>query len=45
MKKVLITGGTGVVGTAFIKKYYNKFKFYTYSRGEKKNSYFTKIIS
>ena len=26
MKKVLITGGAGTVGTAFIKKYYNKYK-------------------
>jgi len=42
MKKILITGGTGVVGTAFIKKYYHAmedwwktYEFYTYSRGEK----------
>ena len=28
MKKVLITGGAGTVGKAFIKKYYNEFKFY-----------------
>jgi FlaA1/EpsC-like NDP-sugar epimerase len=44
MKKVLITGGTGVVGTAFIKKYYNKFKFYTYSRGEKKIATLQKLF-
>lgn len=35
MKKVLITGASGTVGTAFIKKYYNNFKFYSYSRNEK----------
>lgn len=42
MKKILITGGTGVVGTAFIKKCYSimeekvhAYKLYTYSRGEK----------
>ena len=35
MKKIFITGGSGTVGTAFIKKYYNDYKFYSYSRGEK----------
>jgi UDP-N-acetylglucosamine 4,6-dehydratase len=39
MKKILITGGTGVVGTAFIKKYYSKFNFFTYSRGERNIAY------
>ena len=34
MKRVLITGGTGTVGTAFIKKYYSKYKFYNVSRNE-----------
>jgi UDP-N-acetylglucosamine 4,6-dehydratase len=34
MKRILITGGSGTVGTAFIKKYYNTFKFYNYSRNE-----------
>jgi len=34
MKKILITGGAGTVGTAFIKKYYNKYKFYNISRNE-----------
>jgi UDP-N-acetylglucosamine 4,6-dehydratase len=34
MKRVLITGGTGTVGTAFIEKYYNKYKFYNISRNE-----------
>ena len=34
-KTVLITGGAGTVGTAFIKKYYNKYKFYNISRSEK----------
>jgi len=35
MKKIFITGGSGTVGTAFIKRYYNDYKFYSYSRGEK----------
>ena len=35
MKKIFITGGSGTVGTTFIKKYYNDYKFYSYSRGEK----------
>lgn len=34
MKKVLITGGVGTVGTAFFKKYYDLFEFYSYSRNE-----------
>jgi len=34
MKKVLITGGSGTIGKAFIKRYKNKFKFYNMSRGE-----------
>ena len=34
MKKVLITGGAGTVGSSFIKKYYNNYKFYNFSRGE-----------
>lgn len=34
MDKILITGGTGTVGTAFIKKYRHKFKFATLSRNE-----------
>lgn len=34
MKKVIITGGTGTVGTSFIKKYYNQYEFYSLSRGE-----------
>ncbi len=34
MKKVIITGGSGTVGTAFIQKYYKKFKFYNISRNE-----------
>ena len=33
-KKILITGGSGTVGTSFIKKYYNKYKFYNISRNE-----------
>ena len=35
MKKIFIIGGSGTVGTAFIKRYYNDYKFYSYSRGEK----------
>jgi len=34
MKKVLITGGAGTVGKAFIKKYYEDFEFYNISRNE-----------
>ena len=34
MKKIIITGGSGTVGTAFIQKYYKKFKFYNISRNE-----------
>lgn len=34
MKKVLITGGSGTVGSAFIKKYYNNYQFFSLSRGE-----------
>lgn len=35
MKKIFITGGTGTVGKAFITKYYNDYKFYSFSRNEK----------
>lgn len=35
MKKVFITGGSGTVGSAFIERNYNKYKFYSYSRNEK----------
>lgn len=34
MKKILITGGSGTVGTSFIKEYYNDYKFYNISRNE-----------
>ena len=34
MKKIIITGGSGTVGTSFIQKYYKKFKFYNISRNE-----------
>jgi UDP-N-acetylglucosamine 4,6-dehydratase len=34
MKRILITGGAGTVGSSFIKQYYNKFKFYNVSRNE-----------
>ena len=36
MKKILITGGTGTVGSAFIKRYYDDYQFYSISRGEEK---------
>jgi len=42
MKKILITGGTGTVGEAFIKNYYNDYKFYTLSRNEENVSFFNK---
>lgn len=34
MKKIFITGGTGTVGQAFIKNYYNQYIFFTLSRNE-----------
>ena len=34
MKKILITGGAGTVGSSFINKYYNNYKFYNVSRNE-----------
>lgn len=34
-KKVLITGGSGTVGRAFIERYLDEYKFYSYSRNEK----------
>ena len=30
--KILITGGTGTIGTSFIKEYYNDYEFYNVSR-------------
>lgn len=35
MKKIFITGGSGTVGTSFIKQYYDKYQFFSYSRNEK----------
>lgn len=35
MKKVFITGGSGTVGEAFIKKYQAEYEFYSFSRNEK----------
>ena len=35
MKKVLITGGSGTVGEAFIKENINKYKIISLSRNEK----------
>ena len=34
MKKILITGGSGTVGTAFITEYRNEFEFINFSRNE-----------
>ena len=34
MKRVLITGGAGTIGKAFIKRYQDRFKFYNMSRDE-----------
>ena len=34
MKKVLITGGSGTVGSSFIEQYYNEYEFYNISRNE-----------
>ena len=34
MKKVLITGGSGTVGSSFIEQYYNEYQFYNISRNE-----------
>ena len=34
MKKILITGGSGTVGSSFINKYYNDYIFYNVSRNE-----------
>ncbi len=35
MKKIFITGGSGTIGSSFIKKYYNEYSFVSYSRNEK----------
>ena len=35
MKKILITGGSGTVGQAFIKNNYQKYRFISFSRNEK----------
>ena len=34
MKKILITGGAGTVGSSFINEYYNNYIFYNVSRNE-----------
>ncbi len=34
MKKILITGGAGTVGSSFIKQYYDEYEFYNVSRNE-----------
>ena len=35
MKKILITGGSGTIGSSFIKNYYDDYKFFSYSINEK----------
>ena len=35
MKKVFITGGSGTVGSSFIERYRDQYKFFSYSRNEK----------
>ena len=34
MRKIIITGGSGTVGSSFIEKYYNDYEFYNISRNE-----------
>ena len=34
MKKIIITGGAGTVGSSFIEKYYDDYEFYNISRNE-----------
>lgn len=34
MKKVLLLGGTGTIGSSFIERYYNEYEFYNISRSE-----------
>ena len=34
-KKIFITGGSGTIGSSFIKNYYDKYDFVSYSRNEK----------
>lgn len=38
MKKILITGGSGTVGSAFIKEFYNQYQFVSYGRNEEKQA-------
>src|SRR3990167_1649656 len=38
MKKVLITGGSGTVGSAFIKEFYNQYQFVSYGRNKEKQA-------
>lgn len=36
MKKVLVTGGTGTIGSAFIREYFNEYQFYALGHSEKR---------
>lgn len=38
MKKVLITGGCGAVGSAFIKEFYSRYQFFSLSRNQEKQA-------
>lgn len=38
MKKVLITGGCGTVGTIFIKEFYSRYQFFSLSRNQEKQA-------
>lgn len=38
MKKVLITGGFGTVGSAFIKEFYSRYQFFSLSRNQEKKA-------
>ncbi|PJB10679.1 MAG: hypothetical protein CO120_03610, partial [Gammaproteobacteria bacterium CG_4_9_14_3_um_filter_38_9] len=38
MKKILMTGGSGTVGNAFIKAYYDQYQFISYGRNKEKQA-------
>lgn len=45
MKKVLITGGSGAVGAAFIKAFHDQYQFFSYSRNKEKQIALKNIFS